>query len=485
MRRAQAVLLIAVGCLGLLGLLAFALLSKPATPVALLTVVDSGGKPVPGAVITPDGLRAKKDGSHYGWRDGDPKPATTDRAGIARVQYPFYVTERLETSEISFEVDHPDFCPDRPFAVVDPSPPKNARFKEKAKYWWSRIVGRQITSRPAPIVLKRGAIVELTCGAAADGITSIKPQFTSAAWPSGKFWLETGTNVFVSKRVTPGTNWGRLLGFPRAGTIHFSDCVPVIAISGQTNRLRLDLKPGLTLRGRLADSVPRPVTNGRVVTRTFSPSDSAAPRPLTWLAWCLVDSDGTFIFESLPPGDVNLIVLCDGFVSQNDSRNPMARRRTPQVFTVTHDADVVVAMEPTATCEITVLDDAGQPVENAEVALWPNVTWGRSGSTIFADPLVNSEDSFRSGSRPDWQKSWPGLFKGQSDKNGVAVVTNLPAYSANQSFAVEHENFEMPVTRDRSGDGHRYGIIYTGPGETNRVTVRMQKKGTQFIEHAR
>src|SRR6185436_17785098 len=121
-----------------------------------LRVVDAAGKPVVGAVIRPDGLRAKDDGSHYGWdyrQEVKPLPVTTGPDGYVRLPYPFYVTERLETSEISFSVDHPEFCPKRPFAVVDPAPPRNARWKEKAKYWWRRLISRQVTTRPAPIIL--------------------------------------------------------------------------------------------------------------------------------------------------------------------------------------------------------------------------------------------------------------------------------------------------------------------------------------------
>jgi len=68
---------------------------------------------VAGATIKPDGLRPKNNGGHYFWTDRfevKPTPVTTDSSGVARVPYPHYVIEHLETGEISFSVDHPDFC---------------------------------------------------------------------------------------------------------------------------------------------------------------------------------------------------------------------------------------------------------------------------------------------------------------------------------------------------------------------------------------
>jgi len=308
--------------------------------------------------------------------------------------------------------------------------------------------------------------------------------------PRRNFWQPLSNNVFISKRVEPGTNLIRIIGFPKTNTVYFSDGAEFIAVSGKTNRFELMPKPGVRLAGRLDDSVPRPVTNGRVLVEIFSPSRSTFPEPLAWRAWGPIAADGTFVFESLPTGDVDLIVLCDGYVSKNDSANTKTvSMRTPQVFTLkATQEEIIVAMEPTATCEITVRDDKGDPVEGATVSFWPNVIWNRRGSTIFAQYLINSEDSFRGNSPLEWNRleSQPKLFTARTDARGVAAVTNLPPSPRIESFHVEHPKFEMPVTR-RSGGSHgeRYGQIDVVGGQTNSVTVRMQKKGTEFIEHPR
>ena len=118
---------------------------------------DEQGNPVAGAVITPDGLRAEK--GHYFWRAdryGEPPTVITNTQGLVEVAYPKYASEKLETESVSFLINHPDFCPARPFHNVD-------RTDE-------------------PVVLKRGATLRVsgyldskksTPNSAEDGSTAI------------------------------------------------------------------------------------------------------------------------------------------------------------------------------------------------------------------------------------------------------------------------------------------------------------------------
>jgi hypothetical protein len=90
-----------------------------------------GGHSVAEAVILPEGLRTKPGpyvSGWYGWRTetnggvANP-PLTTDREGYARVPYPKYVFERIETGTLCLAVTHPDFVADRPERVVATAPP--------------------------------------------------------------------------------------------------------------------------------------------------------------------------------------------------------------------------------------------------------------------------------------------------------------------------------------------------------------------------
>jgi hypothetical protein len=478
----------------LLAALVFVVFSllKPPVPVASIRVLDESGQPVSRATIAPDGLRPKKGGGHYGWSSSYERSgvkaelAVTGADGYARVRYPFYVIERLETEQISFAVDHPDFCAQRPFRVVAASPPANAPMTDKLKYLFSRLTHR-ISSRPDPVVLKRGGIVRLTgyIGAKENVVTNLWAEI-SDMWPAGtNFWRRTGP-VLWSNKATPGKAHLRVMHFPEKSPTMFSTLVSFEVKAGQTNEFNVELKPGVRVAGRLDESVPRPVRGGRVCVHVFEEGhdgDSSAP---VWAGWRTVGAEGTFEFESLPPGRMEVIGLCDGFVSKNGP--PWNGRKTglhvPQQIAISGLAqNVTVQMEPAALCEVTVLDDTGKPLAGARAGFSPNVLWGGNGSTIFASDLFNSEDFFRDGVPADWnaiRKVTEGDFRALSDENGVALVRNLPA--SHQSYFVSHTNYAMPISR-AGGGARRSASVDLSSGETGRVTVKMQKMGTEELTH--
>src|SRR5262249_45612437 len=145
--------------------------------------------------------------------------------------------------------------------------------------------------------------------------------------------------------------------------------------------------------------------------------------------------------------------------------------------------NIVLPMEAAASLEVTVLDDAGRPLPGATAGLWPNVLWGGNGSTIFAEDIFNTEDFFRHGSARHWlelQQLTENDFRAISDARGVALVRTLPA--GRQGFSVTHTNFEMPVVRSGGSAGRSFNVTLA-PGETGRVTVQMQKRGTEKLTH--
>ncbi|EEF58283.1 hypothetical protein [Pedosphaera parvula] len=459
----------------------------PHHPVAILKVIDAAGNPVAGAIITPDGLRPKKNGGHYMWTDEapvKPLPVKTDAKGIARVSYPHYVVERLETGEISFRVDHPDFCPDRPFRTVSASPPANATLLKKAQFFLA-VITRHIVTHPDPVVLKRGGILKLAgyISSKENRITNFHPQVTTWMLHGEKEWLPTSDGFLMTRRILEGSNVVRLIYLPTNSPPWFSDLQPFNASSGQTNAFLLELKPGLRLNGCLADSVPRPVANGRVQLEIYSDIINSNHDYLQWVSWRPVNADGTFTFESLPAGHGEIIALCDGFISTNGP-NRRTSIRIPQPFKLSNgETQLVIGMQPTATCNITLLDEAGHPLPSAKVTFWPNVIWNDWGSTVFMDRLFKSEDLLRQ-QEINWaelSRNTPPMFRGLTDKNGVVVVSNLPPF--NQPFMAESTNYEMPVITNSWNDGERSVQVQLTPGQTTSATVKMQKKGTDFIHH--
>ena len=232
-----------------LGFLLFLIRSTPHDPVAIIKVVDTAGNPLDGAIIRPDGLRPKRIDGHYAWNDKNavkPSPATTDAQGFARVPYPRYVFEKAETGEISFSVEHPDFCSDRPFRVVSITPPTNAKLKDKAEFIY-RFATKQIVTRPDPVIMKRGGAVKVTgyLGSRSNLISGIHAQLASMPLTRKGYWQPADSTALLNRRVPEGTNAVRLVYFPPTGKVCFSDSATFLSVPSQTNEFCLELKPGL------------------------------------------------------------------------------------------------------------------------------------------------------------------------------------------------------------------------------------------------
>lgn len=337
------------------------------------------------------------------------------------------------------------------------------------------------------MVLKRGGIVRLTghIGTKENIVTNLTAEI-SDMWPAGtNFWQHSGP-VLWSKKVTPGTAHLRAVHFPSQGPAMFSKLVSFEAKAGETNEFSVELKPGVRVAGRLGGSIPRPVRNGRVCTRVFAEGHDGNSDAPVWIAWRPVSAEGEFVFESLPPGRMELIGMCDGFVSANGQ--PLAGRTTsqrlPQSFSINgSEQKIQLDMEAAASCEVTVLDDTGKPLAGARAGFWPNVLWGGNGSTVFASDTFNSEDFFRHGSPADWlaiRRLTEDDFRAISDSNGVALVRRLPA--GMQDYSVSHSNYAMPIAGSGAG-ARRSANVNLSPGETGRVTVKMQKAGTEVLTH--
>ena len=311
--------------LGLLVLLILWMRAQPSNPVALIRVVDPSGKPVAGALIKPDGLRPKKNGGHYLWTENGyavkPVAVTTNEDGYARVGYPRYVAERLETGEISFAVNHPDFVPDRPFRKVSITPTAGVPWRERLLFWLRPSHHR---FRIDPVVLHPGAVLRV---AAYSGkpplILSNFSVNVSGMWAAGtETWKQLPDGSRLTRRLPPGHRMLRLVSTGDTAPVRFSDVLEFDAKAGQTNEFRLELKPGLRLVGTLDDGVPRPVSGGRVNAEVWPEGSKPGPDSLMWPASSEVNSNGDFVLEPLPPGQLEIIGICDGFISVNGPPKP-------------------------------------------------------------------------------------------------------------------------------------------------------------------
>jgi hypothetical protein len=300
--------------------------TAPRHPVALLRVVDAAGQPIAGATVSPEGMRTKPGpyrSGWYGWRTEASgvtnRPVATDRDGYASVPYPKYVFERIETGVLCLAVDHPEFVPDRPECTVATAPPAGAPWRVRLQDLWDRVRHKTLLARPDPIVLQKGAALKITVPLEPGSSREMRlfAQVSRLAREDAEFWVRPQPGVILTRRLATGSHTVRAVGLDADGAAWFSDVVPIVAATGETNELVAPLKRGVTVRGQLDSSVPRPVKQGRVVAHVWPPASDAKQYPPQWHAWAAVRDDGSFEIKSLPEGELEIVALCDGFVSTN------------------------------------------------------------------------------------------------------------------------------------------------------------------------
>jgi hypothetical protein len=263
----------------------------------------------------------------------------------------------------------------------------------------------------------------------------------------------------------------------------FSDVVQVDTLAGAAHAVVVDLKPGATVHGELDSTVPRPVTNGRVIANVWPQAHKPQDSPPQWHAWSTVRDDGSFQVGFLPPGDLEVVVLCDGFVSTNGPGQ--SRMRYPQKHVLgSSDLAITIGMEPTARLEVRVTDDQGKPLKDAHVSTWPNVRYGEWWATILASDCYNTADGLKAGPEAKamgWFRSAPPDFEGTSDGLGLAVLPNLPPEV--YSLSVEHPDFVLPAVVAPGGEKNREARVTLVPGRTNHAAVRLERREQAPISH--
>jgi hypothetical protein len=204
--------------------------------------------------------------------------------------------------------------------------------------------------------------------------------------------------------------------------------------------------------------------------------------PPHWHAWAAINDDGTFTLPFLPPGDVEIAALCDGFLNVDGPGK--SKFRHPQKFQLTNsDLAVTIKMEPTATLQVTLRDDKDNAVTNANVMTWPNLHWGDWGAVIFAGDCYNTRD---------WALGIDNLdkmmlrqqhdFQATSDAHGIAVLSNLPPTT--DSLDLQHDRFALPVTTNGWAGGKTRNIRLTLTTEhTNYLSLRLVPKEQSVISH--
>ena len=289
----------------------------------------------------------------------------------------------------------------------------------------------------------------------------------------------------------------------------FSDLIDLDAYSEEHAEIvNVAMAAGERLRGRLSDNVARPVSKGQVglgLALTFDQQPSWETC-IFWRDYALINPDGTFEFSSVPRGaDLQLTAINEDWVSVSAQPAEILERfpnvNTPEHAQGLHDTmvigesvgqdaprPVVVIMERTAKCSLTVVDDQGQPVQGATVYMSPNVSWfpGLGGIVgLFhrtVDGLGKTADELKASfmAKAKLTAADPGdmigRYRAVTDKTGKATIHALPG-KRGQNANVEHEQFELPTPKDLPF--HRTVYVDLWPGETTAVHLTVQAKGVE------
>ncbi len=253
------------------------------------------------------------------------------------------------------------------------------------------------------------------------------------------------------------------------------------------------MRPGIRLEGSLGNDVRRPVGAARAV---ISVRPKQYPAYVVgeegsdlynkygsfafWTSHRRINEDGTFVFESIPPGEVDVIVHGEGFVSKNggqarNSNGPISLG-VPQSFPLLEPVTrIEVANEPTATLVITVVTRSGEPVEGVTVHTGPNVIRMQTGYLGSIRP--SSEAPFGIvAALPEVPKA----YTGRTDIDGRVVLRDIPAVAS--SLLLDHPEFEVPLPSPQKGTMRdRLVRFQLSPGSVTKLSITLQRKGVDSL----
>jgi hypothetical protein len=443
--------------------------------LARVKVLDADGNPIEGAEVTPVAVGHKESGGSSNWEEeyGDDGPFMTDANGEVVIAYPREIEQLGEIVRLKLMVNHPDYC------IV---------FEHN-----------HLLNEPSPaIFLDQGGTLTVS-GYIDDEKDTVEiypelPLLVSSLTTTQIHWERLGDGRMRMNQLPEGQHTLRLVHFPTEGQTYFSEPVTFKAEKEEEYEFHLSLKPGIRLEGTLDTEVPRPVRKGMVVARVREekPTGNFQGQQwsfLAWHTWREIRDDGSFLFESLPAGDLELISVCEGFVSTSPDRRADRVPETyghgsPQIFSISEPTEeVAVDMEPTATCDIRVVNVTGQPIEGIEVSFAPSIWWNFWGADPFGAPAYRQEEVFKGGERINFN-SWDNRrtrtlendYTGVSNASGEITIQEIPSFST--LYLVKRGEYEL-VDGQNPNPVLGFGTTELRPGETTEVTIRLRKTSEQ------
>jgi hypothetical protein len=321
----------------------------------------------------------------------------------------------------------------------------------------------RLTLDDKPLLRERVMMLSVDDSPNSSGILTWGPMTTDAA--------EFGAAVGM-KRFQLAVRTGQ-------GTFAFSPTLTKEIKPGGVIEVNSSLQPGIRLAGRVADEVPRPVKNAHVYVYVTS-EESGTEGRLTWSDSAPLRDDGSFEFPSLPPGHVRLLVLGEGWISPFTPDEGGKNRPWSAGLVAESRKDMVIPMQRTAACDVTVVQGAGSPVSGAAVRMTAVFSPdGFRSETLMFDgvrgqlrpPPASLEDSYYL-KIPRSSIGVSEECRVISDTRGHAIIRGLPPHATLGSIIVKEADANSRSVSQSSASTPARNLQ---PGETVEVTIPVGK----------
>jgi beta-lactamase regulating signal transducer with metallopeptidase domain len=390
--------------------------------------------------------------------------------------------------------------------------------------------GQPASAGSSVVELKKGRVIRVRAVDSEHKLLKQAVPLLSNNRTFGREFVPQPDGTFTSPPVALTRRMMRVCAAQENGPTLFSELIDVAtAKPGADGVIELVLKPGVRLTGRLADAVPRPISEGYVdLFIADGPGHTFANDAFRWEDSTPVQTDGTFTFESIPGGGhAQFHVVVDGYLSVNPTSESileyvqtyhaaseqmlnqyreMLKDRLHEMWPRfvrldRPEVEVTVECEKTASCDFHIVDSAGNPIPNAVVSFSPNGvtlscglfipgaqtyssaelvdTLSRGSATIN---VFGSKDTSPRAVRQRKEREWAekSFLRAKSDAQGRVQIRNLPGHGR-ESFSVTADGYVLPRSPlyqragDERDDHRREGYVNLIAGETNEATITLER----------
>lgn len=370
-------------------------------------IVDSEGRPIANAVAEPLLLDMRYT---WPWIELPSTLVKSNEEGVVTIRCP----SKAHTM-IPMNLWHADYCSEH---VVLPEETSAS------------------SDKPFEIVMKPG--IKLSIDAVEEDGNPVSEPF-AVIFSNGSFATRFNRpqSYSVNCRSLESGNHQIMLVQPRDDGLHgFSEVLIHQFDAEKEPHVKIqdvEIRQGITVRGKLRPNVPRPILKGRVVAVHVPFPLGASWQKLPSLLYfdsTVIKEDGSFVFASMPrTGIIQLIAYCDGWVGLQEDKEDDSTCVIGETFEVDEQSlEVELEMEPTFDAVIRVLDKTGQPLPGVTIAVCPQQLHHKGAYEVLGQSY-DSISSLRGQLKeiPDARvKTIFDRYQGISNENGRVVIHNLP-----------------------------------------------------------